>query len=65
MYTFSFIVGSIIPKSVKCNHSATKAWNFRPSIGGSVIATVTANGHRSVEAQLSPFVHRETARSGV
>ena len=24
MYTFSFIVGNIIPKSVKCIHSATK-----------------------------------------
>ena len=24
MYTFSFIVGHIIPKSVKCIHSATK-----------------------------------------
>ena len=24
VYTFSFIVGSIIPKSVKCIHSATK-----------------------------------------
>ena len=26
MYTFSFIVGNIIPKSVKCIHSATKNW---------------------------------------
>ena len=25
MYTFSFTVGSIIPKSVKCIHSATKS----------------------------------------
>ena len=25
VYTFSFIVGSIIQKSVKCIHSATKA----------------------------------------
>ena len=24
MYTFSFVVGNIIPKSVKCIHSATK-----------------------------------------
>ena len=24
MYTFRFIVGNIIPKSVKCIHSATK-----------------------------------------
>ena len=24
VYTFSFIVGNIIPKSVKCIHSATK-----------------------------------------
>ena len=24
MYTFDFVVGSIIPKSVKCIHSATK-----------------------------------------
>ena len=24
MYTFSFIVGNIIPRSVKCIHSATK-----------------------------------------
>ena len=26
MYTFSFIVGNIIPKSAKCIHSATKVF---------------------------------------
>ena len=32
MYTFSFIVGDIIPKSVKCIHSATKS-SSSPSRG--------------------------------
>ena len=30
VYTFSFIVGNIIPKSVKCIHSATKVWGLDP-----------------------------------
>ena len=28
MYTFSFIVGNIIPKRVQCIHSATKSWGL-------------------------------------
>ena len=31
MYTFSFIVGNIIPKSVKCIHSAAKS-DFEKSL---------------------------------
>ena len=39
MYAFSFIVGNIIPKSVKCIHSATKkglrdvGWGFVSRLG--------------------------------
>ena len=29
VYTFSFIVGNIVPKSVKCIHSATKILYIR------------------------------------
>ena len=33
MYTFSSIVGDIIPKSVKCIHSATKLYNeYYPTV---------------------------------
>ena len=38
MYTFSFTVGNVIPKSVKCIHSATKTicgpgWHVSPPFG--------------------------------
>ena len=33
MYTFSFIVGSSISKSVKCIHSATESWGLRTPSG--------------------------------
>ena len=33
VYTFSFIVGNVIPKSVKCIHSATKYQDFRRAQG--------------------------------
>ena len=29
MYTFSFLVGNIIPKRLKCIHSATKDFGFK------------------------------------
>ena len=32
VYTFSFIVGNIIPKSVKCIHSATKVYHTPPTL---------------------------------
>ena len=35
MYTFDFVVGSIIPKSVKCIHSATKNINRELNLAGS------------------------------
>ena len=47
VYTFSFRVGSIIPESVKCIHSATKnpetlAPNPAPSAAGTLRAAVVA-----------------------
>ena len=33
MYIFSFIVGNIIPKSVKCIYSAAKSHEFRCGAG--------------------------------
>ena len=41
MYTVSFIVGNIIPKSVKCIHSAIK----KPTVDGLLMADVAAREH--------------------
>ena len=39
MYTFSFIVGNTIPKSVKCIHSATKFldWELETAAWGAKV----------------------------
>ena len=34
VYTFSFILGNIIPKSVKCVHSATYKFRLEIGLGG-------------------------------
>ena len=39
VYTFSFIVGNVIPKSVECIHSATK-FQFHDRIGAPCVGNV-------------------------
>ena len=67
MYTFSFIVGNIIPKSVKCIHSATKStWINRRTEGVERSTAHTADGSKarrlpsiaSVALFKPPFKHQ-------
>ena len=57
MYTFSFIVGNIIPKSVKCIHSATKARKAKVEAGGTlkVMAMHGKNLRRSARPHVCPL----------
>ena len=53
MYTFSFIVGNIIPKSVKCIHSATKLKKRIPEPGIPGPGSVEERGEWTGESRLS------------
>ena len=46
MYTVSFIVGNILPKSVKCIHSATKKELLKkPTVDGLLMEDMAAREH--------------------
>ena len=69
VHTFSSIVGSIIPKSVKCIHSATESFSMvqikRRHPPPEKQETVNKRNNRVVEKSIKPTTHnpKRTRRS--
>ena len=73
MYTFSFIVGNIIAKSVKCIHSATKedrssmvhprTWRLALSVNLFFVVFAVATNRNTAVVKVVKVIHTNTSTS--